>query len=116
MNNRDKKNLAAFPVDVSADDIEEMEMEPPPASWSDTSKVKEENFFQPTETVEGDWSETEIPAKDRENVLRTVPKEVRREVRRAHYGLGHPTRATLIRMLKLGGDSAAALAYAKKWQ
>ena len=34
LNNWGKRSLEAFPVDVSDEDIEESEMEPPPASWS----------------------------------------------------------------------------------
>jgi len=78
--------------------------------------VQEENFTFPGDEMEHDWSGNEIPPKDREDILRRIPKSVRQEVRKSHNGLGHPTRPTLLRMMKLGGASPAAMEYAKVWQ
>ena len=69
-----------------------MAMEPPPKSPAKSSKLPEEKLLPPTEVADASLSEAEIPEKDREEILHTVSKEIRREVRRAHYGLGHPTR------------------------
>ena len=78
--------------------------------------MPEEKLLHPEEVADANWSDAEIPEKDRDDSLRTVSKEIRRAVRRAHYGLGHPARQTLVRMLKLGGASPAAMKYAKKWK
>ena len=81
-----------FPVDVPSDEgIEEMEMEPPPqskasssTSCSTPSKMPEEKLLPPEDVADADWANAEIPEKDREEILRAVYKEIRREARRAH--------------------------------
>lgn len=45
-----------------------------------------------------------------------VPAEVRREVRNAHYNLGHPSTAVLLRIMRKAGASADAQRYAKWWK
>ena len=81
------------------------------------ARVAEESFTCPGEEVhDGNWSSCEIPAKVREKILRDTPKEVRQQVRKSHAGLGHPTRETFLRMLRLGGASQAVIEYAKHWR
>lgn len=60
------------------------------------------------------WSDNEVPWRHRD-VIGETTKSVRNEVRKAH-GLGHPSRDTLVRMLKLGGASPEACDYAKVWK
>ena len=63
-----------------------------------------------------DWSANELPTDVREDVMQKIPQEIRRSVRKAHVGLGHPSQKTFMRMLELGGASPATLEYAKVWQ
>lgn len=46
---------------------------------------------------------------------RPVPREVQRAVEHAHRQLGHPSRTTLVRMLKMSGATEAAVRHAKRW-
>ena len=79
--------------------------------------VPEERFENAGDGVcNDDWSANELPADLRHDVMQKIPKEIRRQVRKAHVGLGHPSRTTFLRMMKLGGASPAALEYAKAWQ
>ena len=78
--------------------------------------LKEENMYTPEEEPEGNWSEMEIPEHFRQEMLQKVDTSTRRMVRKAHRGLGHPGRTTMLRMMKLGGASAEAIRYAKVWQ
>ena len=59
------------------------------------------------------WLEEELPRDKRADLLTKAPKEVRRSVRRAHRGLGHPSRKTFLKTLRLGSATEAALLYAK---
>ena len=79
--------------------------------------VPEERFESAGDCVcNDDWSANELPADLRHDLLQQIPKEIRRQVRKAHVGLGHPSKTTFLRMMKLGGASPAALEYAKAWQ
>ncbi len=51
----------------------------------------------------------------RQKVLGKTTREIQRRVRRTHRGLGHPSRATMLKMMRLGGASPAAITYAKYW-
>ena len=67
--------------------------------------VQEETMMHPDVDEEREdfenWSEQELPEATRADVVRRVPKEIRRSVRRAHRGLGHPTRQAFLKMLRL---------------
>ena len=56
--------------------------------------------------------EGDIPAV----ISRDVPPEVRREVRNAHYNLGHPSTSTLLRLMKRANASDAVMRYARWWK
>ena len=56
--------------------------------------------------------EGDIPA----IIVRDVPPEVRREVRNAHYNLGHPSTATLLRLMRRAGANEAVQRYARWWK
>ena len=56
--------------------------------------------------------EGDIPAV----IARDVPPEVRREVRNAHYNLGHPSTSTLLRLMKRSNASDAVMRYARWWK
>ena len=45
-----------------------------------------------------------------------VSAQVKEGVKKAHRNLGHPGRDAFVRMLRLGGASAEAIAYAKVWK
>ena len=45
-----------------------------------------------------------------------VPEEVKKAVEFTHRQLGHPSRSTLLRMLRLSGANADALRHARNWQ
>ena len=62
------------------------------------------------------WSENEIPERVRQEILAKVRRKVRQQVRRTHRGLGHPSKETMLRMMRLGGASPAALEYVKVWR
>lgn len=51
-----------------------------------------------------------------EDQRRPVPVEVRRAVEFAHRQLGHPSRSTLLRMLRLSGANEDAVRYARLWR
>ena len=81
--------------------------------------VEEETAMHPDvdeerEDIEN-WSEEELPESTRAEVLRKVPQEIRRSVRRAHRGLGHPTRKAFLKMLRLANSTEKAIQYAKEW-
>ena len=84
--------------------------------------VPEETAMQPDVDEDkgdydiGNWSEEELPQDKRGDLLIKVPKDVRQSVRRAHRGLGHPTRKAFLKMMRLGNASEVALEYAKWWK
>ena len=45
-----------------------------------------------------------------------IPREVQKAVEFSHRQLGHPSRSTLVRMLKMSGATDDAIRYAKRWQ
>jgi len=79
--------------------------------------LPEERFATADDEVQNeDWSANELPAAVREDMMQRIPRDIRRNIRKAHVGLGHPAQQTFMRMLKLGGASPAALEYARTWQ
>lgn len=58
----------------------------------------------------GDEEEAEAEARH------PVSSEVKKAVQYAHRQLGHPSRSTLVRMLKLSGANAEAIRFAKRWR
>ena len=67
------------------------------------------------DAVQDDWSSNELPESVREDLYQKTPKETRQAIRKTHHGLGHPSRTTFARMLRLGGATPVALEYAKAW-
>ena len=57
--------------------------------------------------------EQEEPAEDERF---PISKEIQKAVEFAHRQLGHPSRETLVRMLKISGANADAVKHARKWQ
>jgi hypothetical protein len=87
----------------------------------DGAVAPEEAYLNPDELEAsredvGNWSDQEIPDKYRKEVLAEVPAHIRREVRKAHNGLGHPAKTTFLRMMKLGNATDVAIKYAKTWE
>ena len=59
-------------------------------------RVPEERFENAGDGVcNDDWSANELPADLRHDVLQQIPKEIRRQVRKAHVGLGTPQQDNL---------------------
>ena len=81
-----------------------------PQQYGPERSVPEEEMIHPEEEEPVDpqatWSEQEVPTDVRQDIMSKVPKETRQAVRKAHRGLGHPSRETFIRMLRLGGHGA----------
>ena len=51
-----------------------------------------------------------------EEKLESIPQHVREAVKRAHRRLGHPSRATFLRMLKVSNATKAAMTFARIWK
>ena len=51
-----------------------------------------------------------------ENIRLATTPEVRREVRNAHYNLGHPSTETLLRLMRKAGASDEVQRYARWWK
>jgi len=111
----DPEAKKCFPTEVAEEEAQGDNNNLPGQEMPEGFSFVEEAFMEPDDHLEGNWSEQEIPETHRESILRKVPKETRREVRRTHNGLGHPSRATLLRMMKLGNATPAAIEYAKIW-
>ncbi len=62
----------------------------------------------------GNWSANEVAPADRARA-KLVPRKVRQQVRKAHNGLGHPSKPVQLRMFRLGGVSQDAMDYLKLW-
>ena len=76
-------------------------------------RLGKESFMDADDAVQDDWSSNELPESIREELYQKTPKETRQSIRKAHHGLGHPSRSTFVRMLRLGGATPVALEYAK---
>ena len=66
---------------------------------------QDEDFLDPSDKKEGLDDEERRP----------VSKEVRKAVEFVHRQLGHPSRSTMLRMMRLSGSTAEAIRYAKRW-
>eukprot|EP00435_Cladocopium_sp_Y103_P016026 s641_g4.t1 len=77
----------------------------------------EEALERELEKEERDRGEVDDAAEERleEDQRHPVPKEVQRAVQFAHRQLGHPSRSSLVRMLKLSGATQEAIRYAQQW-
>ena len=61
------------------------------------------------------WSDQEIPEDCGRNLISNTTRKQRKAVRRAHRGLGHPSRESFVNMVRLAGAHHNAIAYARKW-
>ena len=52
----------------------------------------------------------------KDDIRHPVPREVQKAVEFAHRQLGHPSRSTLVRMLKMSGATEDAVKHARQWQ
>ena len=86
-----------------------------------SSQVRDEDTMHPA-IDEGSgsehpyWSDMEIPEHCRREIKSKTTRKMRRAVRKAHRGLGHPSREVFVKMLRLGQAQKAAIDYAKTWQ
>ena len=55
-------------------------------------------------------------AEPEEDERRAVPREVQKAVEFAHRQLGHPSRDTLVRMLRISGATEEAIRHARRWR
>ena len=60
--------------------------------------------------------ETDGLPQEAKDKLSTIPEQVRREVRKAHHDLGHPSKTALMRLARLAKKSPDHLYYIKQWQ
>ena len=83
-----------------------------------SSQVRDEDTMHPA-VDEGSgsehpyWSDMEIPGHCRREIESKTTRKMRRAVRKAHRGLGHPSREVFVKMLRLGQAQKAAIDYAK---
>ncbi len=63
-----------------------------------------------------DWWANELPADLQDDMVQKIPQTIRRQARKAHVGLGHPSPKTFLRMLQPGSASPAILEYSRAWQ
>ena len=62
------------------------------------------------------WSDMEIPQHCRREIKSKTTCKMRRAVRKAHRGLGHPSRDVFDNVLRLGQAHKAAIDCAKTWE
>ena len=55
------------------------------------------------------WSDQEIPEDCRRNLMSKTTRKQRKGVRKAHRGLGHPSRPVFVKMLRLAGAHQSAV-------
>ncbi len=87
-----------------------------PTGYSDERSSEEGLNFEDCDPPDNNWSDQELPPAVRHDIMARVPKVIRREARRQHNGLGHPSEQASLRMLRLGNASDAASKYAQHWQ
>ena len=75
--------------------------------------VAEEGFMDADETAQDDWSSHELPERARAELYGRIPRETRQAARKAHRGLGNPSKDAFLRMLRLGGATPVAMEYAR---
>ena len=76
--------------------------------------AEQEEFQDQPEGAEPEEFKSEDERMD-EDQRHPIPREVQKAVEFAHRQLGHPSRSTLIRMLKASGATPEAVRHAKKW-
>ena len=72
-----------------------------------SSQVKDEDTMHPVVDEESGsehpyWSDMEIPEHRRREIKSKTTRKMRRAVRKAHRGLGHPNWEVFVKMLRLG--------------
>ena len=60
--------------------------------------------------------DSDLEEEPEEDQRHPVSREFQKAVEFAHRQLGHPSRSTLVRMMKLSGATSDAIRYAKKWK
>eukprot|EP00971_Amphidinium_carterae_P262158 5200076-Amphidinium_carterae.1 len=68
-------------------------------------------------TAEVNWPDevAGMPQKIRD-VMKSIPPEVKSECKLVHHQLGHPGRATMLRMAKLANKGPMHLRFIRHWQ
>ena len=100
-------------------EVEESRMLPEDPQEKDLEEALDDSYEDPEQAarVQGERHAQEEPepaAPDGERF--SVAPEIRKAVEQAHRQLGHPSRQTLVRMLRLSGATDAAVKYAKEWR
>ena len=80
---------------------------PPPPAWEDPPEADDEEVSIPLRVETGIIHEPD-PCPD-------IDEETKKAVRKAHRNLGHPSRESFVRMLRLGGTKPDAMRYARLW-
>jgi len=100
--NRSKQVRQAYPADAEADD---------------SDQVPEERFVDADEPLGPDNVDESYDVQDgHAESMKDVSQTVKDTVIQAHNRLGHPSRKTFLRMLRLGGSHPDAIRFAKVYQ
>ena len=83
-------------------------------SDSDNDRLPEERFTSADDMKMDDSYEQDITP-GHEASCRDIPRFIKDTVIAAHNRLGHPTRKTLIKMMRLAGSHPQAIRFAKAW-
>ena len=79
--------------------------------------VAEESYQDGMDAIREEEDQiTEELAEPEEDERRAVPREVQKAVEFAHRQLGHPSRDTLVRMLRISGATEEAIRHARRWR
>ena len=88
-------------------------------SSDEESRFKERHTKKPRydeEVVEAPQPAAEEHQVAPEHTRHPVASKIKKAVEHAHRSLGHPSRQTMVRMLRLAGSSQSAVEYAKIWK
>ena len=94
---------------VPVEEVHEQVTPRPPREQEEIPTMLDEEHFHGSDLAGG---EGEIPLA----IMRSTDPAIRREVRNAHYNLGRPSTATLLRIMRRSGASYAAQRYARWWK
>ena len=106
-------HLAATNGTYVEDDMFPSEDEVPEPVDGDDAIHEEEQLADQDEEFPEDVVEQDASLDDEER--RPVSREVKKAVEFVHRQLGHPSRSTMLRMMRLSGSTAEAIRYAKRW-
>jgi hypothetical protein len=84
-------------------------------SDTDNDRLPEERFTSADDTMKMDDSYEQDITPGHEASCRDIPRFIKDTVIAAHNRLGHPTRKTLLKMMRLAGSHPQAIRFARAW-